>query len=108
MNSSGNDVTEELIKEVYAAFGLAYYYSEVIHRGLCNIFTFVTFDTPNDITVPRVDEKLSLAYSLTLGQLLREVEPSLTQELVQRCTEALEKRNFLAHVFWFDRIPKMF
>lgn len=65
--STDQDQTEELIKEVYTTFGLAYYFSEVIHRGLCNIYAFASFGSREDITIPRVDEKLSLVYSLTLG-----------------------------------------
>ncbi len=35
---------EELTKDVYAQFGLAYYLSEVLHRSLCNAFAIATFD----------------------------------------------------------------
>jgi hypothetical protein len=99
---------DELIKEVYAAFGLAYYYGEVLHRGLSTIYAIVTFKSPEDVTLPRMEEKLAFAYSLTLGQLLQEAEPLLTPDLIERFKAALKKRNYLAHHFWFDRIPKMF
>src|SRR5205823_5591973 len=86
----------------------AYYYSEVMYRGLCNVFALATFNSPKDITTPRVEEKLSKAYSLTLGQLLLDMEGLLPSELHRRCTFALEQRNFLAHHYWFDRSPLMF
>jgi hypothetical protein len=34
----GREPDSEDIKEVYARFGLAYYYAEVLHRGLCNLY----------------------------------------------------------------------
>lgn len=62
----------ELIKEVYAKFGLAYYHSECLHRGLCNIQALLSFNDRSDITRPRIEEKLEYVYSLTLGQVKEE------------------------------------
>lgn len=102
------DNLEELIKEVYARFGLAYYLGEVLHRGLCNVYALLTFESPKEITRPRVEEKLAYVFSLTLGQTIKEVEDLLTLELNQELQVALDKRNFLAHSFWFDRIHLMY
>lgn len=32
-----NEPIDDLVREMYARFGLAYYSSEVLHRGLCII-----------------------------------------------------------------------
>jgi len=102
------DVSEELLKEVFAHFGAAYYHSEVLHKGLCNAYATMTFEDPHDITRPRLEEKFARAYSLTLGQLIAETKDLFTDELQSRLATALEKRNFLAHHYWFDRSPLMF
>jgi hypothetical protein len=102
------DNSGELIKEVYARFGLAYLLSEVLHRGLCTVYALLTFESNEDITRARVEEKFSYAFSLTLGQLIREVEKVLPIELNQRLQIAVEKRNYLAHYFWFERIDLMY
>jgi hypothetical protein len=102
------DDLEELIKEVFARFGAAYYHSEVLHRGLCNTYALMTFESPNDITRPRIEEKLARAYSLTLGQIVEGTRGLFPTELKQRLEIALEKRNYLAHHFWFERCHLMF
>lgn len=69
MASDDTQGSEDLHREVYARFGLAYYYSEVLHRGLCNLLTALTFRGPEDITRPRFGEVMAEVFSLTLGQL---------------------------------------
>lgn len=98
---------EDLIKEAYACFGLAYYQGEVLHRGLCNSYALLSFEKPNDRTRPRVEEKFAYAFSLTLGQIIKELEKILPSELNEQLQIALEKRNFLAHHFWYERIHLM-
>jgi hypothetical protein len=102
------EVPEELIKEVFAHFGAAYYHSDVLHRGLCNAYALMTFKKPEDATRPRIEEKLALAFSLTLGQVIEKAKDLLPVNLQQRLEVALSKRNYLAHHFWFDRSPLMF
>jgi hypothetical protein len=102
------DKQSELIKEVFTRFGIAYYESEVLHRGLCNIYTLATFDKPENATRPRIDEKLTYAYSLTLGQVIKESKDLFPTEIQEQLNLALSKRNFLAHHFWFKNNYLMF
>ncbi|MBZ0304053.1 MAG: hypothetical protein K8J31_30215 [Anaerolineae bacterium] len=107
-----NPPSEDLIKETYAKFGLAYYLSEVLHRSLCVVYAMLTFDKKEDATRPRIEEKISLAFSLTLGQLIGELkhpfEELLPEEISLRLDDALAKRKFLAHHFWYERIHLMY
>lgn len=98
----------ELIKEAYAKFGLAYYESECIHRGLCILYAHGSFESRSDFTGPRYEEKLALAFSKTLGQIVGLVKDLLPEELYEQILIANEKRNFLAHRFWFEKIQMMF
>lgn len=97
----------ELIKEVYARFGLAYYESECLHRGLCIALAIASFQSQLHITRPRVEEKLSHAFSLTLGQVKDALKDILPDELFSRLEYVVEQRNFLAHHFWFERAHLM-
>ena len=45
---------EILIKEVYARFGLAYYESEYLSRGLCIYYAFTIFGDSSDFKGPRL------------------------------------------------------
>jgi len=97
------DNQSELIKEVFARFGTAYYESEVLHRGLCNVYALASFEKPENITRPRIDEKLSYSYSLTLGQVIKEAKHLFPDDIQQQLDLALSKRNYLAHHFWFEQ-----
>ena len=102
-----DDLSEDLIKEIYATFGLAYYYSECLHRELGNTYSILTFKEPSHFTTHRAEEKMGYAYSLTLGKLVDELKGLLPEDLYKRLDLAVEKRNFLAHHFWYERIYKM-
>lgn len=99
MNPSDEDV-----KEVYAQFGLAYYFSEVLHRGLCNLYAYsrARHDTP--LSWPRFEEHLKEAHQSTFGRVVKTVTPFMSGALLDEFRHAVERRNFLAHHFWYDRI----
>lgn len=107
MASDDTQGSEDLHREVYARFGLTYYYSEVLHRGLCNLLTVLTFRGPGDITRPRFEEVMAEVFSLTLGQLRMRLQPHLSSLLLSELDACLEKRNFLAHHFWFEKCHLM-
>lgn len=99
---------DELIRELYARFGLAYYQSECLHRELCFVFALSGLPPPEMITSRRVDERLAQAYALTLGDVATNLEGVLPAELAGGLRKAVEARNFLAHQFWFERAHLMF
>jgi hypothetical protein len=92
------------VKEVYAHFGLAYYHSEVLHTGLCNLYALSQTPAEGGMTRPRMEEHLSEAFSSTLGRIFNLVLPVLPENLVDKFKSAIDLRNFLAHRFWFERI----
>jgi len=98
---------EDLIKEMFAHFGLAYYHSEAMGRGLGIFYALMSFRDKTDGTNPRLEEKLVEAFSLTLGLVIGKVKPLVSPELQERLDDALVKRNFLAHEFWYERAYSM-
>jgi uncharacterized protein YutE (UPF0331/DUF86 family) len=98
----------ELRRDLFARFGLAYYHSECLHRELCIMFTCSELPPPSLITQSRVEELMSRAFSLTLGEVVLKLEGVLPDELWKNVRAALERRNFLAHHFWFERVHLMF
>lgn len=99
---------DDLTRELYARFGLAYYQSECLHRGLCMILAWSGLPSRDLITRPRVEERLAQAFSVTLGDVAAKLEGVLPAELSRELREAVDMRNFLAHHFWFERIHLMF
>lgn len=98
---------DDLIREMYARFGLAYYQSECLHRGLCIILSWTGLPSRDLITRPRVEEQLAWAFSLTLGDVVGKLKGVLPPELAGEVRAAVAKRNFLAHRFWFERAHLM-
>ena len=103
-----NQPSDELVRELYARFGLAYYHSEVLHRGLCIILAMSALPRRDLITRPRVEEKLAQTFSLTLGDVVRELAGRIPEKYSTQLEQALGTRNFLAHHFWFERAHLMF
>jgi hypothetical protein len=99
---------DDLIREAYARFGLAYYQSECLHRELCFVLAWSGLPSPGLVTRPRADERLAQAFSLTLGDVASRLEGVLPAQLAGEVRQAVDTRNFLAHHFWFDRVHLMF
>lgn len=99
----GSEPTSDDVKEVYARFGLAYYHAEVLYRGLCNLYCVSQAPPTGPVTRPRIEEHLRTASEMTLGQLLPRLQTILPPPLLERLAGALERRNFIAHHFWFER-----
>lgn len=99
---------DDLIRELYARFGLAYYQAECLHRGLSMILAWSGLPLRHLITRPRVEELLAQSFSLTLGDVVARLEGVLPPELITELKQAAERRNFLAHGFWFERAHLMF
>src|ERR1700730_8182474 len=95
--NSESEPDDDLVRELFAKFGLAYYHSECLHRELCLAFACSELPPPELVTKPRFEELLSRAYSLTLGQVIVELEGSLPPDLWKNAFAAVERHNFLAH-----------
>jgi hypothetical protein len=99
-----SEPTSDDVKEVYTRFGLAYYHAEVLYRGLCNLYCVSQALPTGPVTRHRVEEHLRTASEMTLGQLLPRLQTILPPPLLERLAGALERRNFIAHHFWYERI----
>jgi hypothetical protein len=97
---------EELTREVYARFGVAYYMTECVHRGLVNVFSMLPFG-PQEASRPRIHERMKVAEQKTLGELVTMAKPILATALHPSLDWALATRNFFAHGFWYERIHMM-
>lgn len=93
------------VKEVYTFFGLASYAGQCLEKGLVNFAMAYQLLEPKALTQ---DEWLELYESLnkrTFGQLLKAVKKraEIPEPLMSNLEEALIKRNWLAHDFFYDR-----
>ena len=108
MREEQNRESDE-IKEVYAKFGLAMYFAQVLEHGIVN--ALVSLDlipnrrkhapTPEEWSAT-VDSFMSRHFEKTMGRMLRELRsvtlvPSDLEDLLR---DALRRRNRLAHDFF--------
>jgi len=94
------------VREVYAYFGLVMYSAQCLERELSLVLT-VAFK-PRPRTRPDFDELLERRYRKTLGALVAELRKAEKgdAELEGDLVAALEKRNWLAHHYFWDRAGK--
>lgn len=97
---------DEQHKEVYAYFGLAIYYSQVLEHQLLNMLLLA--NTINEeITVNKDYEKCFYSISnKTLGKLIKHINKYYCLRLIDRkkLESLLKRRNYLAHHYFKDNI----
>jgi len=103
---------EEQVREVYARFGLALYFAQVLERGIVNALIFLDL-IPNRSKRLRSTKEWETEYDAfasrhfqkTLGGLIRalgEVK-AVPDELEKLLASALHERNRLAHYYFWER-----
>jgi len=109
MHDGGED---EHVKTVYARFGLAMYLAQVLEHGLANaLMSAELLPRRAGKPVPRKQWEaefnafMDQQFQQTLGRLIRALKSatSVPSDLEGLLTEALEKRNFLAHHYFRER-----
>ena len=106
---------EEHVKEVYARFGLAVYYAQVLEHGLVNALTVLDLipsrrhlARSHDEWGAEVDAFTNRHFETTMGRMLKTLR-GVTQvgaELEGLLRDALTKRNWLVHDFFRDRVAE--
>ncbi|MDP1821885.1 MAG: hypothetical protein Q8L48_01525 [Archangium sp.] len=98
-----NDVPEEdlndLTREAYAHFGLAYFLAECVFEGLVQ----VAATKGVGLAVGAIEERTKRLRGGTLGPLVSEAKEVIPVERHADLDRLLERRNDLAHGFWFAR-----
>jgi hypothetical protein len=95
---------DELVKEVFAHFGLAAYLAQVFERSLVNALTTVYGPGQTRLTQDEVDRRFDDLSERTLGGLLKTLEGAgLAADLMPAVRDALKDRHRLTHHFFWDR-----
>lgn len=103
---------DEHVKTVYAHFGLAIYFSQVLEHGLVNALVFIDLlprragrPVPKKEWIKEFDSFMDQHFETTLGKMIRSLKGviSVPDELESLLATALKKRNFLAHHYFKER-----
>jgi hypothetical protein len=99
------DPTSYQVREVYARYGLAMYQAQCVERQLAILLASEYRPGPSKITRSEYEQLLESHFERTLGGLLRQLEKSipLPADFEGTLRKALEKRNWLAHRYFWER-----
>lgn len=99
------DLESDQIRQVYATYGLAMYYAQVLEHGLVN-FVVATRTGCSVKTLEECDALFEELLAMTMGRQLRRVleAAELDTALVERLRGALRLRNRLAHDYFRERV----
>jgi hypothetical protein len=111
-STDDDDDKSDHVKEVYARFGLAMYFAQVLEHGIVNGLVIIDLipsrrhlvRSPEEWAAT-VDEFMSRHFESTMGRLIRDLQSITTvpSDLEQLLRHALKKRNWLAHDFFRER-----
>jgi hypothetical protein len=95
-------------KEVYAFFGLTSYSAQCLEKALVNLAFTYSLSDKNIATPEEWDNLFKDINKKTFGRLLGLVkkELSTSDEVLADLQNALDKRNWLAHDYFFDTISQ--
>ncbi len=97
---------EDNHKDVCAHFGLTIYYAQVLEHGIVNAMVVCKLSQGPSFTGSDVDPFMDNQFQKTLGKLiknLRKLMP-ISNELESSLSTALNKRNWLIHKYFRERI----
>jgi hypothetical protein len=95
------------VREVYAQYGLANYASQVMEKGVVNVLVLKANAESATPTAQNFNLLFEKYARMTLGRLLTAFKKALPgeHEVYESLAVALPLRNFIAHTFFWDRVP---
>lgn len=102
----------EDVKEVYARFGLAVYYAQVLEHGLVNALVILGLipsrrhlARSRDEWGAEVDAFMDRHFEVTMGRMMKNLRDvaQVRPDLESLLSDALKKRNWLVHDFFRER-----
>lgn len=98
------DINQEQTREVYAQYGLTMYFAQCLERGLAILLATAYGPGPRKITRMQYDILLNTLFKRTFGALVSNLRTvPFPNHLEEQLQQALEKRNWLTHHYFWDR-----
>jgi hypothetical protein len=93
------DAADEETREVYARYGLAMYFAQVVEHAIVNLMIALRLPQREALTKGDIDQFMDEAFSMTFGRLLKELRRmgQSTHFLQRDLAQARDMRNWLAH-----------
>jgi hypothetical protein len=99
------DAADEETREVYARYGLAMYFAQVVEHAIVNLMIALRLPQRGTLTKGDIDQFMDEAFAMTFGRLLQELRRmgQSTHFLQRDLDQARDTRNWLAHQYFRDR-----
>lgn len=99
------DAADEETREVYARYGLAMYFAQVVEHAIVNLMIALRLPERGTLTNRDIDHFMDAAFAMTFGRLSKELRRlgQPTHFLQQDLDQARDMRNWLAHRYFRDR-----
>lgn len=96
---------DEQAREIYANFGLAVYYGQVLEHGIVNAMVILRLPDRNRFTKGDIDAFMDQQFENTLGKLIKNLreELPLPIDLENLLKQSLKMRNWLCHDYFRER-----
>jgi hypothetical protein len=99
------DAADDETREVYARYGLAIYFAQVVEHAVVNLMIALRLPERGGLTQRDIDQFMDEAFAMTFGRLAKELRRmGQPTRLVERdLNQARDLRNWLAHRYFRDR-----
>mgnify|MGYP003700174199 FL=1 len=99
------DYDDEQTRDVYAHYGLTMYLAQTLEHGIVNALVILRLPEKDKYTRQDIDDFMEGRFQKTLGALLKHLksEVVLPSDLESTLTEALNRRNYLAHHYFREK-----
>jgi hypothetical protein len=96
-------------REAFARYGLAMYHAQCVEKSLAILVSSVFNKEFLPSAPDRREEIQNEIFSKTIGRLLKRLEKQITipPNLARTLDEALQKRNWLAHEYFWERAVEL-
>lgn len=101
------DPSDHHTREMYARYGLAMYFAQVVEAGIKNALVMAELADARFATIEDFDAASATNFKTVLGRLIEKFKPFLAADkpLVDDLQLVLMTRNELAHHFFWDHAP---
>lgn len=99
------DYDEEQTRDLYAHYGLAMHLAQILEHGIVNALVILRLPEKNKYNRQEIDEFMAGRFEKTFGALIKHLrsEAALSQNLESHLSQALNRRNCLAHNYFREK-----
>jgi hypothetical protein len=96
------DLESDQIREVYASFGLAFYFAQILEQTVAMLLATLFGPGEDWLKEHGIGDLLDQNFRTTFGRLAKQLEGRVSPDLIKAIGKTVEDRNKLAHHYFWD------